>query len=236
MRLLFPPFCAYCGSDMAIPEHEPMICSDCRGRLLRGGVFRCPRCAAAVVCPTGPDGHCARCRGRNLRFDHVLALGDYRDELRRAVLRMKHFREQPLAAAMGGLLAEAVADGSPTLRPDLLVSVPMYWARRLFRKSNGPEVFLDVLAARLRLPGDPRVLQCRRNTRKQSMLSHAERKQNVRGAFCVSRGYDLGGAHILLIDDILTTGATVNEAAGALRRAGARRVSVAVIARAAGSA
>jgi predicted amidophosphoribosyltransferase len=99
---------------------------------------------------------------------------------------------------------------------------------------NSPDLIVEAIAARLSLPHSARILFSRRRTRKQGTLLPAERRKNVRGAFGVKKGYDLAEQHVLLVDDIMTTGATANEAARTLRRSGAARVSVLVVARAVG--
>jgi ComF family protein len=112
------------------------------------------------------------------------------------------------------------------------VPVPLHWTRRLFRGANSPETVAEVLAAKLRAAFEPELVRCRRRTRPQRTLSRADRSANVRGAFTVASDIRLDGARVLLVDDILTTGATCNEIGRALRRAGAASVSVAVLARA----
>jgi ComF family protein len=132
---------------------------------------------------------------------------------------------------MSGQLGARLAE----LRADVIVPVPMFWTRRLLRGVNSPEILAESLAGRLDLPVLRRVLVRTRNTLPQFSLPPSERFPNVRGAFRVRRGYDLSGARVLLVDDVLTTGATSSEAARALRSAGAEAVLVAVAARAPGA-
>jgi ComF family protein len=117
---------------------------------------------------------------------------------------------------------------------DLVVPVPSYWWRRVRRGTNEAAVLSQVVADRLRLPEAGDLLVCRRNMLKQHELNTAERRKNVRGAFRISWGYHVAGAKILLVDDVLTTGATANEIARVLHEAGAASVSVAVVSRALG--
>jgi predicted amidophosphoribosyltransferase len=108
----------------------------------------------------------------------------------------------------------------------------MHWRRRFLRGTNSAAVLAEALADKLQLPLRRRLLRRRRYTRPQFSLSPPERRANVRGAFSVGAGYPLQEAHVLLVDDIMTSGATCNEAARTLRKAGARRVTVVVAARA----
>ena len=134
--------------------------------------------------------------------------------------------------AMGGLLAKCLEDRVD--RPDLIVPVPMHWSRRLVRGVNPAEVLVEVVAARLQVRSLRFALRCRRKTRKQGTLVPSERRRNVRGAYRVSAGYVIKGAHILVIDDVMTTGATADEVARVLSAAGAESVSLAVVARGTG--
>jgi len=110
----------------------------------------------------------------------------------------------------------------------------MHWRRRWVQGVNSPDLVAQCLAAELGIPVDLGVLCRQRNTIPQANLPPKQRFANVRRAFAVASGYDLTGLHVLLVDDVLTTGATCSEAARALKAAGARRVSVAVVARALG--
>jgi ComF family protein len=231
--LLLPPVCNFCGQDLPRPGLRPLLCPACCRRFLAGDVPVCPRCAA----PLGPyeaGGECGRCRNRHYRFQATWTLGFYRDELREAVIRMKQRVHEPLTLSMGCLLAETLRDRLGEDRPDLVVPVPAHWWKRLWRGINGPDLLAEALAGRLEIPRSRRLLYARRRTKKQGTLLPAERRRNVHQAFAVRRRAALEGLHVLLVDDIMTTGATANEAARALHAAGARRVSVAVVARAVG--
>ncbi len=146
---------------------------------------------------------------------------------------MKEQRNERLAFAVGGLLAERV--DAPLASADVIVPVPMTWRRRLVRQVNGPEWMADALSRSLGIRQESSILSWRRNVAVQSSLPPAARRRNVSGALRVQAGCDLSGAHILLVDDIMTTGATANAATRVLRRAGASRVSLAVAARGIGA-
>lgn len=111
----------------------------------------------------------------------------------------------------------------------------MHWTRRVVRGTNSPEILAACVAKGLNLPLAMGVLRRRRNTELQPHLRPAERFANVRGAFEIGSEYDMAQARVLLVDDVLTTGATSSEAAKVLKRAGAAMVAVAVLARAEGN-
>jgi len=233
--LLLPPACNSCGAELPSPADPPLLCERCREafRTLSGPV--CPRCAA----PLGPEvveDDCPRCRDRRYHFQAVLALGIYQGLLREAVIRMKQRVHEALTLSMGYLLADRVREGLADAAPDLLVPVPSYWLKRLWRGFNGPDLLVEAMGRRLGVPWADDVIACRRRTQKQGTLMPSERAANVRDAFAFNPDYDILGTHLLLVDDILTTGSTASEAARTLRRAGAARVTVAIVARGAGLA
>jgi ComF family protein len=151
---------------------------------------------------------------------------------------MKHFHEQPLASAMGRLLAhrlrQRLTDAAAELEagPQVIAPMPTHWVRRLSRGTSAPEVLAEAMAAETGIRLATRLLQCTRRTAKQSLLSPRQRPRNVKGAFRVRPGNELLGLHVVIIDDVVTTGATANEAARILRRAGASCITVAAVSRA----
>ena len=164
-----------------------------------------------------------------------MPLGVYEDRLRDAILNAKRPAHEPLTMALGGLLAHRWQEELLQFRPDVIVPVPMYWLRRLLRGVNSPEILSAELS---RVLGTPvaRLLIRQRNTLPQKELLPRERFKNVRGAFRLrgKRIARLEGSRVLLVDDILTTGATCSEAARVLKQAGVAAVAVAVVARALG--
>ena len=113
-----------------------------------------------------------------------------------------------------------------------MVPVPKYWVKRWLRGASAAEVLADVVADELGLPLAARALRWQRRTRKQSLLPFAQRRRNLRDALRARRSARLQGAHVLLLDDIMTTGATAREAARALRAVGVAHVTVSVVGRA----
>jgi ComF family protein len=173
-----------------------------------------------------------RCRGHKLWFDETFAAGLYASRLRELVLRMKQSEGDPLSLAVGQLIWRQCGERLRSADADVVVPIPLHWRRRLARRTNSAAVLAEVLAGRLRVPLATGLLRRRRHTRRQVELTPHQRWDNVRNAFSVRGGYHLNKARVLLVDDILTTGATCSDAARALRKAGAIRVTVAVAARA----
>ena len=232
--LVLPPACNFCGRSMDRPGRQPLICEPCRTDFVERTLPACLRCAAPVhPFDQGPD--CPRCRKRRYAFQAAVAMGIYRDRLREAVIRMKQRVHEPLTISMGYLLAETMSQTIGDHQPDLLVPVPTYWLKRLRRGVNGPELLAEALGSRLSIRTVKGLLYSRRSTKKQGTLLPVERLRNVRDAFGVRRRGRLQGASVMLIDDIMTTGATASEAARTLRKAGVSRVTVLVVARGVGA-
>ena len=232
-ELLFPPCCAFCDADFVPAAGEPHLCPSCLSRILRPLGSLCQRCAMQLPEVAG-EPVCSGCQQSRLRFDQVLPLGFYRDDLRQVVLQMKAWRGEPLAAAIGKLMVERLDPRPVDVTPDLVVPMPWHWQRHMSRGIDSPASLAWSMHLASDLPSPVSLLSYRRNIKKQGMLSSAERLRNVRGAFRVSTGYAIKGARILLVDDVLTTGATASEAARELKKEGAASVVVAVVARAIG--
>ncbi len=227
--LLFPPVCSFCGVSCATADSAP-LCGSCRERLGRDERPRCPRCCGLVPA-FAPD--CSRCGDwPRLTFAASACIGAYEYELREAVLRSKRAAEYPLAAALANLLVESLGETIAAWQVDRVVAMPMHWMRRFFRGANSPERHSLRLARAFGVRESSRILVRRRNTRPQASLPPSARQANVRGAFRIRRSRSLHKSRILLVDDVMTTGATCREAAATLLRAGAAAVFVAVLARA----
>lgn len=231
LNLVYPPACAFCLAESSPWVSQPGLCDSCRLKLAPPLGQLCQQCGAPVP-EVASQPECITCRRRRLRFDSVVPLGMYQDELQQAVLRMKQSQEEPLCLAMGRLMTQRLGDRLARLRPELVIPMPMHWIRRMSRGTNCPDILVRPLAHRLGIDSATDLLSCRRIVKKQGTLTPHQRRMNVRSAFRVSSGYDIRNANVLLVDDVLTTGATASEACRALLAAGASRVHVTVVARA----
>lgn len=232
LELLFPLRCVCCSTDLGAMAGEILMCESCRNKLAPFAHY-CLRCGSSLPPAFTTLRGCWRCKHRRLYYAGVTHLGKYDDDLRRAVLQAKNAQREMLAVAMTELLWQKRADDLSSFQPEVVVPVPMFWARRLFRGANSAEVIAQRLALRLQTPAC-HMLRRRCNTLPQSGLAPPARFENVRGAFRLRRRFQCRDARVLLVDDILTTGATCNEAAKILCQQGAAKVSVAVLARAEG--
>jgi ComF family protein len=230
---LFLPACCHVCSDALSPPNA-QLCDGCRQALFHDGSTSCPRCAATLGPFAQPSERCSLCRTTSFAFEQVIRLGPYEGRLQEVVLRMKHRSNENLAELMGQWWAEAARHQLNALQVDCVIPVPLHWVRRWHRGYNQSASLAFGLTSHLRLPLHRGWLKRVRNTPSQKTLSATARKENVHGAFQVRSAAQLRGRSVLLVDDVMTTGATAHEAARTLRAAGARRVVVAALARAHG--
>jgi len=229
VQLLFPAVCGACGRSLLVDEND--FCSECRSALVTDSDSTCPHCAATVGPHALVAGGCTYCRDSHFRFERVIRLGLYDRLIREIVLRLKYRDGETLAEMVGGLWAEHAETRLREAGADVVIPIPLHWWRRWSRGYNQSEALAIMLASRLKLPCRPRWLRRIRHTPQQTSQTPTERKANIRGAFRPGSMARLRGRKVLLVDDVLTTGSTCNEAARALRDGGAARVVVAVLAR-----
>ena len=245
LDLLYPPRCPFCnnllagqevarGKGFSAPQvnnstvlgWEGLLCRRCAGELpwLTGSC--CPRCAYPLQ---GDQEGCEHCRGLKFFFDECVALGSYRGEIRQALHRFKYQGKKTLARPMGLLLAAKLSHSGWFSSVDLLVPIPLSQQRLLQRGYNQAALLATVIGKELHKPVQE-VLARVKDTQSQTGLHRRQRKENLEGAFSCREKLP-GGCHVLLVDDVFTSGATAGEAACVLKMAGAGRVSVAVLAR-----
>jgi ComF family protein len=231
LHLVYPNLCWVCRESIAPEEHA--FCRRCRAGLFPEAIAACPRCAATVGPFTNVSTGCPSCRNEHFAFDGAVRLGRYDGVLRDVVLLLKHAHYEGLAELMAAEWGKHAHAPLAALGAHCVVPVPLHWWRRWRRGYNQSEVLARGLARTLGLPVYGQGLRRVRNTPMQSrQQSDSARRDNVRGAFAARRSLRCAGQTVLLVDDVLTTGSTAHEAARALRQAGARRVVVAVLARA----
>jgi ComF family protein len=229
-NLVLPDDCRVCGE----PLREVLRVPVCRRCLKEpeplNAEFFCAACRAPFLnrAPLDEDGQCAMCRLGLSGFDSAFTYGSYEGALRKLIHLLKYDGMRPLARPFGDFLARALPRDQ---RFDLVVPMPLHWRRRWDRGFNQAELLACEVAKRWNVPVR-NIARRTRATSPQAGLTHAKRRANVTGAFSVKRGTRLDGMRVLLVDDVLTTGASAGACARALKRAGARHVVLVTVARA----
>jgi ComF family protein len=235
LNLVYPPRCACCERAIDVEEtnrgRTARLCAACRDELDFWTDACCMRCGAAVGPNLEPPRDCSHCRGDRFAFTETVALGRYQNKLRQAILAGKRSAGEPLLGELASCLLSLRGERLREQRAELVVPVPQHWRTRLWRAYNSAEVLATRISSELRIPLSLRVLSKIRATPSQVSLTPTERRQNLRGAFRTRFAGRIAGKRILLVDDVLTTGSTAHRCAQTLKRAGAKEIFVAVIAR-----
>ncbi|HVR29039.1 MAG TPA: phosphoribosyltransferase family protein [Thermoanaerobaculia bacterium] len=227
-HFVLPAWCAGCGERLPWRPSALGLCVRCREALPRPPACRCAGCGSAAA-PGPGQWLCTGCSRSPPACDGLHAAWSYRPPIDEVVRRLKYGRLEFLAEDLAAGIAAAVAAAGE--EHDLVTPVPLHWRRRLERGYDQAALLGVVVARRLALPYRP-VLVRRRATPPQAARTAALRRTNVAGAFrCrARRRAAVEGARVLLVDDVATTGATLESASRALKAAGAARVTAAVAA------
>ena len=177
--------------------------------------------------PLDDRGVCAACRSGLQGFDYAASFGMYEGALRSLIHLYKYSGMWPLAKPLAGYLERAIPLDESF---DAVVPVPLYWKKKWDRGFNQAELLARYVAKRRGIPVIS-VLRRKRSTATQAGLASAGRRRNVAGAFALRARKDIAGKKILLIDDVMTTGATASACASVLKRGGAKSVSLFTVAR-----
>lgn len=231
-ELMFPDCCVLCRRsplDTAC-EADVGLCENCQQRLLNDDRAACRGCGSPIGPHLPVQFHCLNCQRAGYRFQEVIRLGLYEDDLRRAVISGKATEHRALCVAMARLLLQTQRERLRDVSADVIAPVPSHWLKRLVVWHHQADLLAETIAAELSLPLVRRLLQKLRMTPDQSDLPRAEREKNLHNAFGVSQPDLVENRVVMLIDDVLTTRTTVNECARALRKAGAKRVVVVAVA------
>jgi len=232
LDLIFPPLCRICRCR--IPAHDGRnICDSCWNRIEPLAEPTCLLCGAPLPDYLPEGRKCPRCPLEKVHFDRAAAVARYDGVMRDAIHWFKYRYKRGLAESLGRLLLQGLREKYSAERFDAVVPVPLHRARRRAREFNQARLLAQPLAENLQVPLLDQLVVRKRRTRPQSrMTAHAKRAANIAGAFAVRDCSTVQGKSILLVDDLLTSGSTVNECSRVLKEAGAKRVSVLTLARA----
>jgi ComF family protein len=224
---LMPSSCALCGTS-----GRDALCEGCHTQFFQRQVQRCVQCA--IPLPAGPSGaHCGACLKQPPAFDRTVVAADYAPPVDQLVLALKFGSRLALAPLFARMLRDALLHTPPDSLPAVLTAVPLGAHRLSERGFNQALEIAKPLSHALGIELAPRLVSRARDTEAQSLLHPDERHRNIRHAFVVpGAAIDrVRGRHIGVVDDVMTTGETLNELAATLKRFGAVRVTNFVFAR-----
>lgn len=226
---LFPYVCLLCQLPS---QRDRALCQTCESELPWLGAH-CQRCALPL--PQGSTALlCGQCLTRPPGFQRCLCALRYDFPVGHLINTFKHQRQLAAGALLAELWLEACSDRLEADTPDLLMPIPLHWRRRWRRGYNQAELLAQTWSAALNIPLVRAARRCQA-TPPQQGLSARQRRQNLRRAFAITRPDSIAGAHIALVDDVVTTGATAHSMAAILARNGADRVDLWCLARTPGA-
>jgi ComF family protein len=225
-QALLPCSCVLCG--LAAPS---MLCAPCRAQCLDDAPLRCPVCADPLPAGVGEPERCGRCTRQPPAFDATVAAASYELPMDRLVLQLKFGAALAHARLFGELLAQAVQAQPALPLPALLCPVPLGPDRLSERGFNQALEIAKPLGRRLGIALAPRLVCRVQDTMAQSLLHGSARRSNIAHAFSVPDRALVEGRHIGVVDDVMSSGQTLNELAATLKRHGAARVTNLVFAR-----
>lgn len=226
--LCFPPHCAACR---LATEPGIYLCADCAGTARRIEAPFCQRCSQPFDGAITQGFTCSNCAGRDLHFECAVAPFLSRGVVREFILAFKYEHQIHLRHQLADWLARALDDPRITSRPpDAFVPVPLHHVRFREREFNQAAELAKLVSQRCGIPVWD-ALKRTRYTSTQTKLDRAERMENLRGAFQVRQTARVKDRHLVLVDDVFTTGSTVEECSRVLLRAGAASVRVITVAR-----
>lgn len=228
LNLIFP------GNNLCLLCSNPLekgikgLCSQCISKIAVVEAPVCFKCGKPLIERYGKT-KCPDCLSTKRYFDQGRCVGEYKGILKEAVILYKYSGKKGLAVPLGFLMTQTLKQ-QDWPKPELIIPVPLSRKRLYHRGFNQSSLLAEVIGKEIGAPVSSRHLKRVKATEHQTKLGKMERKENVRDAFCVLHGEDIRDRRILLIDDVYTTGATVNECSRMLRYAGAASIYVLTLA------
>lgn len=223
LDLIYPPHCLVCGRD-----GDDYLCAECIEKI---DTIEAPYCRKCGI-PGGPeDFYCLDCRIREYEFEQACSAGTYDGVLRQAIHALKYDLHLVMAAPLADVMARCFYRTYFARRVDLVIPVPIHRSRMVDRGFNQSAELARRFCAGVGLPIEANILVKRRRTKHQVDLPQDQRAVNVEGVFAIRDRAKVAGKRILLVDDVFTTGSTINEAAKTLRAAGASEILAYTLAR-----
>lgn len=228
--ILYPKICLACKTKLKDKSSiDNLVCGECWGKIKKNPPPFCHSCGRHLNNPT--KNICPSCMRKQMHFDRAFSPCAYEGVLKELILLFKYKNKDYLGTPLSRIMVEFIRDYNlPMDFIDLIIPVPLHKARLREREFNQAEVLSNHIAPIFNKRVLPDGLIRTRDTKTQTELEIKERLRNVRGGFTVRKSKDIESKNILLVDDVLTTGATSSEAAHTLKKAGAHIVFVLTLA------
>ena len=217
LNILYPRHCPVCHG--ILKDQESLVCPECENGINRVGSHYCLKCGKPVK---AQEEYCAACRGHKRAFDRNRSVFLYDGKLRQSLVRYKYYGAREYGDFYAESVCRFIGDEIRRWDPDVLIPIPLTAAKQRMRGFNQAGYMAERIGTKLEIPVSHDLLKKIHETRSQKKLNAAQRKQNLRNAFCVKE--DLHGYTVLVIDDVYTTGSTMEAAALCLKAAGAEKV------------
>ena len=245
----FPPQCISCENQLfdedllTANRHEDSDsrsilgdqnwCERCLDQVRAPLEERCPTCGAIVAVHASYKGRCRLCYASKFHFSQAVCINNYGGLMQELVIRMKGRKDECLAMQLGTLLGYEMERLDLIEQVDVMAPVPTHWMKKFRNGFQASELICQRASKITGIPQVNALMKATRPTEKQGMLSDLQRLDNVKGAFAFNPFFaeKIKGKTVALIDDVMTSGATANQCAKALKKAGAANVVVAVVAR-----
>ena len=221
VNFLYPPICPICGTRV-VEAH--CLCSDCYKRLNFITNPCCQVCGRPFEYKGLNDLICGACLKKKPAFSMARSVLEYDDFSKQLILAYKHGDRTDLTPLLTKFLIQAESIIFQDV--DMIIPVPLHWTRFLHRRYNQSSLLGKALGIKLKIPFNSNILKRIRMTESQGKKTHHAREKNIKNAFRVVHSKTIQGKTILLIDDVMTTGATIQECTKTLRKAGAKEVKV----------
>lgn len=208
LNLIFPPKCIFCGVTLG---HDAVV-------------EACDQCRAGVVASHRKDIPPEELDVEKAWCDRAMVAFEYDGPIRECIMNFKYHDKPSYGRTLGQMLIAAISGNLDMSRFDLVMGIPLHKSRMKERGYNQSELMANSIAALTGLPRGTGLVERVRNTSSQSLLTREQRRENMAAAFRVNRLDKVRGKSILLVDDVLTTGSTLNECSRVLKEAGAKEV------------
>lgn len=230
LDFVYPQSCPICQKSLKKDENQ--ICEECRKTLAILPAPFCPYCRSFFEGNEAIIRHHTICLNQpeDRRILAVRSLGRFDDQFQKLIHRLKYGKKIPLGRQLAESLGQAVAKTEVFTDCDLVIPVPLHRVRQRERGFNQSQVLAEGISEAINIPVLKGVLKRKKNTQDQTYLNAKQRAENVKNAFVITKPEMISGKKVILVDDVMTTGATLNECAGMLLAAGAKSVLAATLA------